>query len=666
MKKNLFRSVCPYDCPDTCGLLVETDDGRVISVKGDPDHPVTDGFLCAKMNRYPETVHHPGRLRVPLLRTGRKGEGAFREIGWDEATALIAERWQAIIAESGGEAILPYSYAGTMGLLQRNAGHPFFHKLGASRLERTICVAAKSAGWEAAMGKTPAPAPETVLESDLVIVWGANVVATNIHFVPLLKEAKRRGARVVMIDTYANHTAPLADELLLVRPGSDGALALGIMHILERDGLVDRAYVSAHVLGYGRLRDEVLPFNTVEKTAERTGLTAERIETLAAAYGRAKAPLIRLGSGLSRYANGGMNIRTIAILPSLVGAYGKKGGGCYGNTSTGHLFDMARIERPDFMARETRVVNMNRLGEALNDLDDPPVRSLYVYHSNPAVIAPDQNAVIRGLEREDLFTVVHERFLTDTARYADLVLPATSSLEQGDLYKSYGAYHLQRARPVIPPVGESRSNWETFCALAEAMGWDEPFFRQTADVLIDDLLAGSPVREVADLAAIDRGEAVLLPAGNPGPPFGTASGKVEIENFSLPEPLPRYLPPSRNSYPLRLMTAPALHILNSSFCEREDIRQAEGGMKLLVSPRDAAERGLATGEVAIARNDHGELETAIAISDAVPSGVAVVEGAWWIEAAPGRRTVNALTSQALTDMGRGSTLYDNFIEVTKK
>ncbi len=664
--KKMHRSVCPYDCPDTCGLLVEVENDRAVSVKGDPDHPMTQGFLCAKMNNYPKTVHHPGRLLKPLLRTGEKGAGEFREISWDEATALIAERWRTIIAESGAEAILPYSYAGTMGLLQRNAGHSFFHYLGASRLERTICVAAKSAGWEAVMGKTPAPVPETVLDSDLVLIWGANVVATNIHFVPLLKEAKKRGAKVVMIDTYANHTAPLADEILLVRSGSDGALALGIMHILVRDGLLDESFIAGHVAGFERLRDEVLPGNTVEKTAERTGLTTGQIENLARAYGRAKAPLIRLGSGLSRYQNGGMNIRAICTLPALVGAYGKKGGGCYGNTSTGHFFDMALIERPDFVETPTRLVNMNRLGVALNDLDDPPVRSLYVYHSNPACIAPDQNAVIRGLERDDLFTIVHERFMTDTARYADIVLPASSSLEQGDLYKSYGGYHLQRSRPAIAPLGESKSNWETFSLLAAAMDWDEPFFRLSADQVIDRLLVESPIREVVDLDTLSRGEPVTMPSGNPGAPFGTASDKIEIENPDLDEPLPRYLPPSEGSYPLRLVGAPAMHILNSSFCERDDVRQSEGGMWLQLNPDDATARKLQEGDIITAGNDHGAVDFLLKISDAVPAGVAVAEGAWWCDAAPGDRTVNALTSQALTDMGRGSTLHDNFIEVKQK
>ena len=665
MQKNQFRSVCPYDCPDTCGLLVEVGEGQVLSVKGDPDHPFTAGFLCAKMNRYADTVHHAGRLTTPLLRTGVKGRGEFRPIGWDEAAAMIADKWQTIISESGAESILPYSYAGTMGLVQRNAGHAFFHKVGASQLERTICVAAKSAGWEAVLGSTPAPVPETVLASDLVLLWGINVVATNIHFVPLLKQAKKNGAKVVMIDTYANHSKDLADELILIRPGSDGALALGIMYILERERLVDESFIAEHVFGYERLRDEVLPFNTPGKTAERTGLDVAVIEQLARDYAGASAPLIRLGSALSRYANGGMNIRTISTLPALVGAYGKAGGGCLGNTSTGHLFDMSVIERPDFLQAPSRPVNMNQLGSALNSLDDPPIRSLYVYHSNPAAIAPDQNEVIRGLERDDLFTVVHERFMTDTARYADIVLPATSSVEHSDIYKSYGSYTLQRSKPVIAPVGSSKSNWDTFCLLAAALGWDEPFFAMSEDQLIDQLIERSPVKDHIDVAALNRGECQLLPADNPGPPFGTQSGRIEIENFQLDEPLPRYLPTAPANYPLRLMTAPALHILNSSFCERDDVRQAEKGMRLQMHPDEARKRGLADGALVLVANDQGEVTFFLTVTADVPIGVVVAEGAWWRDAAPGNRTVNALTSQRLTDMGRGSTLYDNFVEVRK-
>jgi anaerobic selenocysteine-containing dehydrogenase len=661
------RSVCPYDCPDTCGLLVEVEGGRALRVAGDPEHPYSRGTLCPKMLHYERTVHSPLRLTTPLMRTGPKGSGAFTPIGWEEAVATIAGRWREIIAAHGAEAILPYSYAGTMGLVQRNAGHPFFHRLGASRLARTICSPAKDAGWKAVMGETPAPHPDEVEESDLVILWGINAAATGIHFLRGVREAQRRGAAVWLIDTYRTPTAPLTDRVILTRPGSDGALALGMMHVLDREGLLDRAFLAERVQGYEELRDGILPGCTPEWAAGRTGLPAATVEELARAFAAAKAPFIRLGSGLSRYGNGAMTVRTIAALPALTGAYGRKGGGCFPGTSTGAAFAMSEVTREDFMARPTRIVNMNRLGHALTGLDDPPVKALYVYHSNPAAVAPDQNAVLRGLSRDDLFTVVHERFLTDTARYADIVLPATSSLEQSDLYRAYGSYCIQRARPAIPPVGESKPNWETFRLLAGAMGFEEPFFRQDADDLIDRLLScPSPLRAGIDEGRLAAGLAVelALPA-DASRTFRTPSGRIELMNPREPEPLPRYLPAYEETpeLPLRLMTAPTVYALNASFYEQEELRKKQGGMRLLLHPREAAARGLADGAPCVAWNRLGEVTFHLAVSDRVPPGVAVAEGVWWLEHAPGARSVNALTSQRLTDRGEGSTFYDNSIDV---
>jgi len=665
MPTSLQRSVCPFDCPDACGLLVEVKNGRALRVQGDPEHPYTRGLLCPKMTRYERTVHSPRRLTVPLRRSGPKGSGAFTSVSWEEALAEIAGRWRQIIAEWGSEAILPYSYAGTMGLIQRNAGHPFFHRLGASRLERTICSPAKDAGWKSVMGNTPAVRPESVADSDLVLLWGINAAATSVHFLPDVQTAKRRGARVWLIETYRTPTAPVADRVLLVRPGSDGALALGLMHILKRDGLLDEAFIAAHVQGFDELAARILPDYPPQRVSELTGVALAELEELAAAFGRARAPFIRLGSGLSRYANGAMTVRTISCLPALVGACGKPGGGCLCGTASGAAFGMETVLREDFQSRATRLVNMNRLGHALTGLADPPVRSLYVYHSNPAAVAPDQNAVLAGLARDDLFTVVHERFLTDTARYADIVLPATSSLEHSDLYRSYGTYYIQRARPAIPPLGESRSNWQTFAALAEAMGFDEPFFRQSADDLIDRLLdQPAALREGIDAAALAAGRAVELNvAAAGGPPFLTPSGKIEILNPLLAEPLPDFRPPYGGPHPLRLMTGAALLMLNSSFCEQDELRRRAGGMTLLLSPQEAASRGLRDGQAVIAANDLGEVEFILAISDRLPAGVAVAEGVWWLEFAPGARGVNALTSQKLTDLGGGSTFYDNTVEV---
>jgi anaerobic selenocysteine-containing dehydrogenase len=668
MVSSIKRSVCPYDCPDTCGLLVEVVDGRAVKVTGDPDHPFTRGFLCTKMNRYPDTVHSPYRLTSPLLRTGRKGSGQFRQISWPEAIFLISRRWREIIADAGAEAILPYSYAGTMGLVQRNAGHPFFHRLGASRLDRTICSPAKDAGVRAVMGDTAAPHPDEATESDLVILWGINAAATNIHFLYSVREARRKGARVWVIDTYETPTAGMADRTFLVRPGSDGALALGMMHQLVADDLVDRDFLAADVQGFEELWSEVLSGFPPEKSSTLTGLPVETIREMARAYGKSRASFIRLGSGLSRYTNGGMTCRTIACLPALTGAWARKGGGFLAGTASGGAFSMKAVTREDFMARSTRIVNMNQLGRALNQIDDPPVLSLYVYHSNPAAVTPDQNQVLRGLSREDLFTVVHERFMTDTAAYADIVLPATSSMEHSDLYRAYGSYCIQRASAAIPPVGESKSNWEVFGLLAEAMGFEDEFFRQSADNLIDHLLSvPSPMREGIDYDALNSGKAVelRLPPGYKTR-FQTESGKIEILNPREQEPLPRYIPAFEGTYPFRLMTAPNRYCLNSSFRERDDLRAKDGAMFLQMNPTDAKRKGFQDGDRVSAFNDLGEVSFILRITSGVPEAVVVAEGIWWLAHCPGDRSVNALTSQRLTDRGAGSTFYDNTVDVRKE
>ena len=670
MTHRIERSACPYDCPDTCGLLVSVVDDRVVEVAGDPAHPYSRGSLCVKMDHYEETVHSPRRLTTPLVRTGRKGDGLFRPASWDEALGLIAEGWQKIIDQYGAEAILPYSYAGTMGLIQRNAGHPFFHRLGASRLARTICSPAKEAGWQAVMGDTPAPHPDAVLESDFIILWGINAAATSVHFLQRAAEARRKGAQVWLIDTYRTPTAGAADRTLLVRPGSDSALALGIMHILVRDGLVAREFIDRHVQGFAEFEAGVLPNYPPTRVSDLTGLPEAVIEELAAGYAAARAPFIRLGSGLSRYGNGAITIRCIVSLPALVGAYGKSGGGCFCGTSTSAAFAMKEVLREDFLLRPTRIVNMNQLGDALTTLANPPVMSLYVYHSNPAAITPDQNMVLRGLAREELFTVVHERFMTDTARYADIVLPATTSLEQSDIYRSYGSYCIQRVRGVIRTVGESKSNWEVFSLLAQRMGFREYFFRQTADDLIDRLLSSpSPWRDGIDRAAFDAGNAVELTVPrDPERPFATPSGRIEILNPRLAEPLPRYVPPHADAdreYPFRLMTAPSLYALNASFYERDDLRQKQEGMYLLMNPSDAEGEGLSDDGAVTVWNDRGSVPFLLRVTERVPAGVVVAEGVWWLEFAPGERSVNALTSQRLTDLGEGSTFYDTRVDVKR-
>ena len=676
----VLRSTCPYDCPDACGLLVEVEGGRAVGVRGDPEHPYSKGTLCAKMTRYQDTVHAPSRLATPLVRDGAKGTGSFRRATWDEAIATVSARWKEIIARHGAEAILPYSYAGTMGLVQRNVGHAFFHALGASRLARTICSPAKEAGWKAVMGDTLGPDPDEAAESDLVVLWGIDAVATNLHFVPRARAARSRGGRIFLVDTYATPTAAVADRVFLVRPGSDGALALGIMHLLHREGMVDEAFVRAHVLGLDELAREVLPEWTPERTAGATGLAPADVVELATALGRARAPFLRIGSGPSRYANGAMTVRSIVCIPALLGAWDRRGGGAMCKSNAGQAFDLECVQREDLQPRPTRVVNMNQLGHALTELAGPAVMSLYVYCSNPAAVAPDQNAVLAGLAREDLFTVVHERFLTDTALFADVVLPATSSLEQPDLYSSYGHYAIQRTRAVIPPLGESRPNWEVFRLLAAAMGLEHPFFGLSADDLIDALLAApATMREGIDRLALEEGRAVLLrrPAARE---YRTRSGKIEILNAQLPEPLPRFLPTyvdraaraggrsagASDPFPLRLMTAPSLHGLNSSFLqERDDLRARAGPLALRMSPDDAAARSLSDRDLVQAWNDRGEVTFQLEVTSDVPRGVVVAPGVRRFDDAPGSRTVNALTHQRLTDDGAGSTFYDTAVEVRR-
>lgn len=669
MTATVVRSVCPFDCPDACGLLVEVEGGKAVRLSGDPDHPVTRGLLCSKMARYERTVHSPRRLTVPLVRTGPKGSGAFLPIPWEKAIRRICARFKDLSARYGGECILPYSYAGTMGLVQRNAGHAFFHRLGASRLERTICAPAKEAGGRALLGDTPEMDPGEIADSDLVVLWGINAAATSIHTMRDAVEAKRRGARLWAIDSYETPTCRAADEAFLVRPGSDGALALGMMHVIVRERLHDAAFLAANAAGFEDFSEAVLPGCPPGEMAEACGIPADVIVRMAREYAAARAPFIRLGSGLTRYGNGAMTVRTLCCLPTVAGAWQRRGGGLFRGTSTGAAFPMHEVERDDFLPGPVRWISMNRLGEALTSIDDPPVMALYVYHSNPAAIAPDQNAVIRGLSRDDLFTVVHERFLTDTARYADIVLPATSSLEHPDLYRSYGHYYAQRCDAAIPPVGEARSNWDVFRALAGGMGWDEPFFRQEAGDLVAKLIGhGSAWRDAEADRRLRLGlPARLMPPSRPKGDWRTPSGMIEIRNDREAEPFPALLPThaENDGFPLRLQPATTPHALNSSFYERDDLRGRQKLQSLMMNPADAEARGLLDGEPVVAFNDLGEVPFTLEVTGRVPSGTVVTEGVWWGEFVPGGRGVNALTSQRLTDGGRGSTLYDVAVEVRK-
>lgn len=660
----LKRTVCPYDCPDMCSLFVEIVGGQVVKVTGDREHPYTRGTLCPKMVHYERTVHSAQRLTHPLVRVGEKGQGQFKPITWDDAIQRIVARWQRIISNYQPEAILPYSYAGTMGVVQRNCGEGFFHRLGASRLARTICSSAKGYGWNSIMGDTLAPHPDEVRKSDLVILWSTNVLATNIHLLHNVKEAKKRGATVWLVDTYETPTAQIADKVVLVRPGSDGALALGMMHILVREGWIDQSFMDKHVQGFEQFREDVLPEYPPDKVHQITGIEVSLLEELALHYGNARAPFIALGSGLSRYGNGAMTVRTVTSLPALVGAWGKPGGGLIASVSTKALLT-GRVTHEDFLKKPTRIVNMNQLGHALTELSNPPIMSLYVYHSNPAVVAPDQNMIIKGLRREDLFTVVHERFMTDTARYADIVLPATSSLEHPDIYRSYGHYGLQRTAAVIPPVGEAKSNWDVFQMLAQAMGFEEPFFSQNADEVIDQLIdPPTPWLERVDLVKLKEGYPVELTLPeNYKTTFLTPSGKIELYNPKEAEPLPRYFEPHGDDAPFYLMSTPSLYSLNSSFNERPDLLRKKESVYLQMNFKDAEQKNLEDGQRVIAFNDRGEVPFILKLTTKVPQGVVVTEGLFWNKDVNEGLSVNALTSQRLTDRAEGSTLYDVKVDV---
>ena len=658
----IFPSVCPYDCPDTCGLLVTVENGSAVKVQGDPEHTFTRGMLCPKVNHYERTVHSPRRLTTPLLRSGAKGEARFIPVSWDVAISHIAAKWQQIIAKYGAEAILPYSYAGTMGLVQRNVGHPFFYRLGASRLERTICSSAKRYGWATVMGDSACPHHREIPSADLVILWGSNALATNIHILNEVKAAKKNGATVWLIDTYETPTAVIADRTVVIRPGTDGALALGLMHILARDNLIDRNFIDKHVIGYDMLARDILPEYPPDRVSDITGISTEIIEELARLYA-ASTPYIHLGSGLSRYTNGAAAVRAITCLPAIVGAWAKLGGGLFVSAATNKFFDSGRITREDF-SKNSRIINMNQLGAALNEPLSLPIMSLYVYHSNPAVVAPDQNQVLRGLAREDLFTVVHERFMTDTAKYADVVLPATSSLEHGDLYRSYGHYSVQRAYPIIPPVGQSKSNWEVFKLLAEAMGFDDDFFRQSVDDLVNALLASpSPRLSAAQIEQLAQGRPVEieLPEGYKTA-FATPSGKIEIFNPRETSPLPDFTPPHGDSGDFWLINSPDIRLLNSSFNERDDLLGNDIGT-LQINPADADAHSLHDKQIVTAYNERGAVDFIVKISDKVPPKVVVAEGVLWLEHTLNNSGINALTSQRLTDKADGSTFYDVKISI---
>ena len=657
--------------------------GRITDVTGDPRHPFTRGVICGKVHDYAERVYGPTRVSRPLRRVGPKGEGHFEPISWDEAVDEIAHRWQRIIAQWGGEAILPFSYGGTLGLVQYWAGHPLFYALGASRLDRTICISTAYAGWRATLGTVTGSDAEQMVDSDLIVLWGINASHTHINAMTLVKQARRRGAFVVCVDPYRTPTARQADWHLMPRPGTDGALALGVMHVLIGEGRVDHDYIQRATRGFTALAQHVKAYDP-ERVAAITGLAAEDVVAFARRYGATRAAFIRVGIGLSRHDNGGMTCRTIACLPALTGAYAHPAGGALLSSTSAFGLAYAALERADLMPRPApRVINMIQLGRALTDPDHPPpVKALYVYNANPASIVPNQDLVLRGFAREDLFTVVHEQHLTDTTDYADLVLPATTSMEHTDCYKSYGHFYLQLARPVIAPEGEARSNWDVTRLLARAMGLRDPHFRKSADDLIREALAsGDPSVEGITLERLEEEHSMRLRVSRPYLPFAhgapTQSGKVEFVSESLAREglpaLPTYVPlvegPAHaelaRRYPLQCIVPPNRFFLNSSFSQSELLRRRQRGPAVLLHPADGAARGIRSGDQVLVRSARGEARFTAELTGDTREGVAVVEGIWWSKHQAGGRGVNALTDDRTADMGGGPALHSNLVQVER-
>ncbi|MCL5040510.1 MAG: molybdopterin oxidoreductase family protein [Firmicutes bacterium] len=690
----LRPAVCPLDCWDTCAQLAEVKDGKIIRVTGNPNHPITHGYICDKARHFHEKVYSPLRVRKPKQRIGPKGSGEFADISWAEALTLIATRFKEIIAPYGPEAILPFSYAGNLGLLSFGSlDRRFFHRLGSSRLARTVCSSAGKSALLHTYGATQGTDPEGIVHSRYIIVWGLNVLTSNLHQWEGISAARRNGAKLVVIDPYRHETARRADLHLAPRPGTDAALALGFMNVILSKGLEDRDFIAVNTVGFDALRERVREYPP-ERVAEITGLPADLIRQVAREYATTRPSLIRAGYGLQRHTNGGMTMRTISLLPALIGAWGQMGGGFLLSNSGAFPVNNAALERPDLLKGNPRTINMNHLGDALLAAE-PPIRALYVYNSNPAVTAPDQAKVLRGLAREDLFLVVHEQVITDTARYADILLPATTHFEHTDLHTSYWHLYLQLNEPVIPPVGESKSNTEVFRLLAQTMGFAEPAFQDSdQDLLRQALHWDHPFLQGITLERLRRERFVRLntpsqphlPFADTAPnaepkrlSFPTPSGKIELYSAAMAatglDPLPAYVPlaESRDGspdlaarYPIALVSPAAKNFLNSTFGENPTLQKQEGGGPVIfLHPEDAAPRGIADGQLVRVFNYRGSFVARASVGDTVQPGVAVSPTIWWNSFTPDGTSANQTTSQRLTDMGAGATFHTNLVEVER-
>lgn len=688
-RADFARAVCPHDCPDTCAMRVTVENGKAIKVSGDPDHAPTQGVLCTKVTRYAERVHHSKRLTQPMKRVGAKGEGRFEPITWDEACAIAAERLGEI-AQRAPEAILPYSYAGTMGLVQGDSiAQRFFHKLGASRLDRAICAAAGAAGLRYTYGSSLGMLTEHFAESEVILIWGANPIASNLHFWTRAQEAKRNGAKLIAIDPYRSLTAEKCHQHIALKPGTDGALALGMMHVLITEDRLDHDYIAAHTHGYEPLKARALTY-TPARVAQICGIEEQTIVDLARLYASTRKVAIRMNYGLQRVRGGGNAVRAIACLPALTGAWRERSGGVLLSSSGWAPVDAHALQRPDLIPgwpkHQPRIVNMNQIGDALTHAGDtafgPKIEAVVVYNSNPVAVAPDSAKVAAGFARDDLFTIVLEQFQTDTADYADLLLPATTQLEHLDVHKSYGHTHVMANLPAIAPVGEARPNTEIFRSIARAMGLTEPaLFESDEEVASRAFDWRDPAFDGANWDTLKQNAWIKLniaeaPFAHGG--FRTPTGKCEFYSEALAQagldPLPDYLPPHESAdgapelaarYPLAMISPPARNFLNSTFVNVESLRATEGEPHIDLNPADAALRNIVDGNQVRVFNDRGSMRARARVSERAREGLVVGLSIWWKKLAPDGRNANEVTSQALTDLGNSATFYDCLVEVER-
>ena len=694
---NVVRAVCPHDCPDTCGISVTVDNGRATKIRGDKEHPFTDGYLCTKVAHYLDRVYHPDRLTRPLRRIGKKGEGKFEPISWAEAIATIAGKFREIAAgPHGPQAILPYSYAGTMGKLHyASLDRRFFHRLGASLLDRTICATAGAMGSDVTLGTRAVIDTEDTILARHIINWGSNTSVTNMHQWTLMHRARKAGAKIVTIDPHRSKTAEKSDWWIPVRPGTDGALALGVMHVLFRDGLEDKDYLERYCLGTEELKARVRDEYSPSTVARITSVPITDIEKLAHEYAgamteRGGPALIRTNYGMQRHGGGGMAVRTVVCLPAIIGAWRHPGGGAMLSTSKLMPWNGDALERPDLIPPGTRTINMVNLAEALHgELPGPPIRALYVYNSNPAAVNPEQSKVMRGLAREDLFTVVHDQFQTDTADYADIILPATTQLEHFDLHSAYGHLYVQANEQAIAPLGESKRNTEVFRLLADAMGFEPEIFQVSDEDLAREALipvagsngfpAASAFEGITLETLLEKGPTRINVPKHWAPfahgNFGTPSGKCEFysrrEAEAGRDPLPKYVPPHEDpqtrpdlaaKHPLQMVCPPEPTFLNSTFANVDVLIRAAKEPMLQIHPTDADARQIAQGQMVEVFNDRGSFEARALIGESVRPGVVVTLGLWWTRLT-GKSNCNATTSTAGTDMGGGGTFFDNLVQV---